>query len=157
MQDDRIPQRPYLYRAMHEWMTDSGQTPHIAVDATADGVSVPREFVQDGRIVLNISYAATENLDLSRTGISFQARFAGKPFAVSVPASAVLAIYARETGEGMVFSSQPPSGEQSIANEEFGVIADSADYSADQAPAIDRDNADRPRRSGARSHLRVIK
>ena len=147
---------------MHEWMTDGGRTPHIAVDATVAETTVPREFVQDGRIVLNISYAATEYLELSNDGITFQARFAGKPFAVSVPASAVLAIYARETGEGLVFSEQPPTGEQPIANDDVGVIADSANIPPDQAspaqaPGSVRDSEDKPPPSGRRSHLRVIK
>lgn len=114
-----IPQRPYLLRAMHAWMTDNGQTPHLVVDAARDGVDVPQGYVRDGKIVLNISYAATSNLDLGNERIAFSARFAGTPHAVRVPLAAVLGIYARETGQGMIFSDEdfpaapdePPGGD----------------------------------------------
>jgi stringent starvation protein B len=90
-------------RALHEWITDSGETPHIVVDAVADGVSVPRQYVKDGKIVLNISYSATQLLKLGNDVVSFEARFGGVGFAVHVPVRAVLGIYARETGQGMIF------------------------------------------------------
>jgi stringent starvation protein B len=104
--NDVIPQRPYLMRAMHEWMTDSGQTPHIIVDASVDDVAVPQQHIQDGKIILNISYAAVKHLTLGNDEISFEARFSGSPFRVSVPISAVLGIYARESSHGMVFSDE---------------------------------------------------
>lgn len=96
--------RPYLVRAMHEWMGDNGHTPYIVVDASVSGVSVPKEHVKDGKIILNISHAAAHNLKLQNTGIGFSARFGGVPFDVWVPVSAVLGIYAKETGQGMIFS-----------------------------------------------------
>lgn len=96
--------RPYLLRAMHEWMTDNGQTPHLVVQADAEGVVVPRQYVRDGKIVLNISYGATAGLLMRNDVISFSARFSGTPFDVQLPIHAVLGIYARETGEGMVFA-----------------------------------------------------
>jgi len=96
--------RPYLLRAMHEWMTDNGQTPHLVVDAAADGVVVPRQYVRDGKIVLNASYTATAGLALKNDAISFSARFGGTPFEVYLPLNAVLGIYARETGQGMMFA-----------------------------------------------------
>lgn len=96
--------RPYLIRAMHEWMSDNGHTPHLVVDALRDGVLVPAEHIKDGRIVLNVSYTAAHALQLGNDTVAFRARFGGKPFDVSVPVSAVLGIYARETGQGMVFS-----------------------------------------------------
>jgi stringent starvation protein B len=89
---------------MHEWMGDNGYTPHIVVDASVDGVSVPREHVKDGKIILNISETAAHNLKLVNTAISFRARFSGVPFDVWGPMSAVMGIYARETGQGMIFS-----------------------------------------------------
>lgn len=89
---------------MHEWMSDNGHTPHLVVDAFHVGVTVPEEHVKDGRIVLNISYTAAHGLSLENKMVSFRARFSGKPFDVSVPVSSVLGIYARETGQGMVFS-----------------------------------------------------
>ena len=104
MPAETTPQRPYLLRAMHEWMTDNGHTPHVVVDAGVDGVKVPKPYVQDGKIILNISYAATRNLDLGNATLSFEARFGGVAQQVSVPMQALLGIYARETGQGMIFS-----------------------------------------------------
>jgi stringent starvation protein B len=106
--DQLLPRRPYLLRAMHQWMSDSGMTPHVLVDTYVEGVDVPKAHVRDGRIVLNLSLAATRHLDLGNEWISFEARFAGVPRGVRFPVAAVLSIYARETGEGMVF---PPEGE----------------------------------------------
>lgn len=99
--------RPYLLRAMHEWMTDNNQTPLVVVDAEFEGVVVPREHVKDGRIVLNIAWTATRNLELGNDDISFQARFSGVPHAVTLPLAAVKGIYARESGQGMVFQDEP--------------------------------------------------
>ncbi|MEL7297560.1 MAG: ClpXP protease specificity-enhancing factor [Pseudomonadota bacterium] len=102
--DSVTSKRPYLIRAMHEWMSDNGHTPHLVVDALHDAVVVPSEHVKDGRIVLNISYTAAHALTLDNQTVSFRARFGGQPFEVSVPVSSVLGIYARETGQGMVFA-----------------------------------------------------
>jgi stringent starvation protein B len=108
--------RPYLLRAMHEWMTDNGQTPHLVVDATVAGVVVPREYVRDGKIVLNASYSATAGLMIKNDGVGFSARFGGAPFEVSLPVHAVLGIYARETGQGMIFSEDDPAPEPPAPN-----------------------------------------
>ena len=89
---------------MHEWMGDNNHTPHIVVDAGVEGVSVPREHVKDGKIILNISDTAAHNLKLTNDAVSFRARFSGVPFDVWVPMRSVLGIYARETGQGMIFS-----------------------------------------------------
>jgi stringent starvation protein B len=104
--------RPYLIRAMHEWMGDNVHTPHIVVDAGVDGVTVPREHVKDGKIILNISETAAHNLKLTNSAISFRARFSGVPFDVWVPMKSVLGIYARETGQGMIFSHDSDSSAQ---------------------------------------------
>lgn len=98
-----VPQRPYLLRAMHEWMTDSGLTPHVVVDATRPGVVVPERFVENGRIVLNISHAATAGLVIGNDVLAFEGRFGGVSRAIRVPLPAVVAIYARENSQGMVF------------------------------------------------------
>ena len=98
-----LSRRPYLLRAMVEWMVDSGHTPHAIVDANFSGVEVPRAFVNDGRIVLNISASATQNLTIGPDHMEFNARFSGVVHYVQVPIAAVLGVYARETGEGMVF------------------------------------------------------
>ena len=98
--------RPYLIRAMHEWMVDNGNTPHIVVDTSFEGVSVPSEHVKDGKIILNISESAAHNLKLTNDNVSFRARFGGVPYDVWAPIRSVLGIYARETGQGMIFSQE---------------------------------------------------
>jgi stringent starvation protein B len=105
------PRRPYLLRAMHEWITDNKQTPHIVVDAGVDGVLVPQEHVKDGKIVLNLSYSAISDLIIGNEVLEFGARFGGVPFTVEVPVEAVMGIYARETGQGMIFGSEEPEPE----------------------------------------------
>jgi len=104
-----ISRRPYLLRAMHEWISDSGHTPHLVVDAGVAGVDVPRQFVKDGKIVLNVSWSATAQLKLGNEEITFSGRFGGASMMVFVPVNAVLAIYARETGQGMIFSDDEPA------------------------------------------------
>ena len=96
--------RPYLLRAMHEWISDCGYSSHIVVDALAPGVVVPAEKIENGRIVLNIGANAVRNLSLGNEIIEFDARFQGKEWHVSVPLAAVQGVYAKETGVGMIFS-----------------------------------------------------
>lgn len=94
--------RPYLIRALYEWCTDNGFTPYVAVKVD-DAVQVPREYVKDGEIVLNISFDATSSLKLGNEFIEFNARFAGTSRQIMVPVDRVIAIYARENGQGMAF------------------------------------------------------
>lgn len=99
---------------MHEWISDNQQTPHLVVDASIPGVEVPRQYVQGGKIILNVSLSATSGLNLGNDGVVFRARFGAVTYDVSVPILAVLGIYARETGQGMIFSeadapSPPPA------------------------------------------------
>lgn len=122
---------------MHEWMGDNGNTPHIVVDASIDGVSVPAEHIKDGKIILNITESAAHNLKMTNEAVSFRARFGGVPFDVWVPMRSVLGIYARETGQGMIFSHDSDSGEDTRV--------------ADSPPDDDLES------TRARSHLRVIK
>jgi stringent starvation protein B len=96
--------RPYLLRGLYEWITDNGMTPHVLVDAEIEGVDVPQHVIQKGKVVLNIAAGATEHLLLNNESISFKARFSGKPYPISVPMDAVIAIYARENGQGMMFA-----------------------------------------------------
>ncbi|MEE8248920.1 MAG: ClpXP protease specificity-enhancing factor [Gammaproteobacteria bacterium] len=96
--------RPYLIRAMHEWMTDNGLTPYVVVDAGAQDLLVPERYISDGKIVLNVSYSATRDLDFAADRLSFEARFRGVAERVDVPNSAVIGIYAQETGQGMIFT-----------------------------------------------------
>lgn len=92
-------------------MVDNGHTPHIVIDTSIDGVSVPAEHVKEGKIILNISETAAHNLKLTNNAVSFRARFSGVPFDVWVPMRSVLGIYARETGQGMIFSHDSRSPE----------------------------------------------
>jgi stringent starvation protein B len=101
-----LPKRPFLLRAMHQWISECGHTPHVIVDAARDGIEVPRAYIKDGKIVLNLSEGATQRLRLGNDVVEFDARFAGVIHHVCFPVSAVLGVYARETGEGMVFSEQ---------------------------------------------------
>ena len=98
--------RPYLLRAMHEWCVDSGFTPYVAVMAD-DTVQVPREFIKDGQVVLNIGPDATNGLLIGNELIEFKARFAGVVREILVPVDRVMAIYARENGQGMAFPAAP--------------------------------------------------
>jgi stringent starvation protein B len=102
--------RPYLIRALYEWCTDNGLTPFIAVQVN-DGVRVPHEFVKDGEIVLNISFDATSSLKLGNEFIEFKGRFGGVARDIFVPVAQVLAIYARENGQGMAFPMAPQTME----------------------------------------------
>ena len=94
--------KPYLIRAIHEWCADQGFTPYLAVKVDTT-TRVPREFVKDGEIVLNVGIEATHQLQMGNEEITFQARFGGKAFPVVVPIERVAAIYASENGEGMAF------------------------------------------------------
>ena len=104
--------RPYLLRALHEWISDSNCTPHIVVDAAYPGVEVPRQYVKDGKIVLNVSWSATGQLRMDNEQVSFSARFGGVSTGVCVPIGAVVAIYARETGQGTIFSEDDVPADQ---------------------------------------------
>jgi stringent starvation protein B len=95
--------RPYMVRAVYEWINDNNMTAHVLLDATRAGVTVPQAHVKDGRIVLNLAPGAVRDLFIRNEGISFSARFGGVPMQVSAPMQAVLAIYARENGQGMFF------------------------------------------------------
>jgi stringent starvation protein B len=102
--------RPYLIRAFYEWIEDNGLTPHLVVNAEAPGVEVPKQHVQEGRIVLNINGSAVRALHLGNEWIEFNARFGGVARTVRVPVTAVLAVYARENGHGMAFSEEQSDG-----------------------------------------------
>jgi stringent starvation protein B len=116
---DSTSTRPYLIRALYEWCTDNGFTPYVAV--RVDGsVQVPREYVKDGEIVLNISYDATSSLQLGNDFIEFKARFGGQSREILVPVGRVIAIYARENGQGMAF---PPPVDMDAATIDGGLVS----------------------------------
>ena len=97
------PTRPYMVRALYQWIEDNALTPYLMVDATADNVQIPREHVQDGRIVLNIASRATGNMSMGNDYIHFSARFGGVSQEIWVPLQAVMGIYAKENSQGMFF------------------------------------------------------
>jgi stringent starvation protein B len=104
--------RPYLVRALYEWILDNGCTPYLLVDATVPGVEVPQQYVKNGQIVLNVAPGAVAGIDMSNEDVRFRGRFGGVAIDVFVPIGAVLGIYARENGQGMVFEPEqapPPS------------------------------------------------
>ncbi|CAG9215429.1 ClpXP protease specificity-enhancing factor / Stringent starvation protein B [Paraburkholderia tropica] len=125
-----ISTKPYLLRALYEWCTDNGFTPHIAVRVD-NRTRVPRQFVRDGEIVLNISFEATSQLQMGNEMIEFHARFSGKSHKIEVPVSNVLAIYARENGQGMAFPVEAPPGD---ANDVLPSAQDEHEDTA--APAV---------------------
>ncbi|MBA2237183.1 MAG: ClpXP protease specificity-enhancing factor [Lysobacter sp.] len=164
MSEEDVPMtshRPYLLRALYEWIADNGMTPHLLVDAARRSVQVPMHAVKDGKIVLNIAERAVSRLEMSNDTISFSARFGGVSHSVSVPVGAVLAIYARETGKGMALP------EDSSAEDEYE-LADSGEPAPAPLSAVPDDPASQddgdgdgpagpspgPRRAG---HLRIVK
>jgi stringent starvation protein B len=98
--------RPYMVRAIYEWLTDNAQTPYLMVNAEYEDVHIPQHLVDDGRIVLNIGPTAVRDLDLANDAISFSARFSGRPMSVYVPIQAVMGLFSRENGHGMFFQSE---------------------------------------------------
>ncbi|MBW3549715.1 MAG: ClpXP protease specificity-enhancing factor [Proteobacteria bacterium] len=170
MSEDSAPMtshRPYLLRALYEWIADNGMTPHLLVDATRPAVQVPLQAVKEGKIVLNIAERAVSRLEMSNDTIRFSARFGGVSQAVSVPVGAVLAIYARETGQGMALPDEGDVGDEGedAAEDEAGPVTLTA-VPQEPAPERDDDGSDgdggddggpgqpNPRRGG---HLRIVK
>jgi stringent starvation protein B len=128
--------RPYLLRALYEWIGDNDMTPHLLVDATREGVQVPASTIKDGRVVLNIAARAVAQLDLGNREVRFKARFGGVSQSVVIPLAAILAIYAQETGQGMMLP------------EDGGTMPDNSSGDSPEPPD------DGPKRGG---HLRVVK
>ena len=143
------PNRPYLLRAFFDWIVDNECTPHLVVDAGFANVQVPTQFVQDGQIVLNISPSAVTQFSLDLTQLSFSARFGGQPMQVYVPLGAVLAIYARENGEGTVFTADEFLEDEDDFVPELESVDPSAEF-------IDETPPEKPEKKKG-SHLRVIK
>ena len=135
--------RPYLLRALTEWINDNGMTPHIMVDAGVPGVQVPASAVKDERVVLNIAERAVMRLHIDNEAVSFTARFSGTSFPVHVPIAAVLAVYARETGQGMALPDDIPGTESATPDDD------------DTPPPSTPPEAPPP--SGKRPFLRVVK
>lgn len=133
--------RPYLLRALYEWIVDSGSTPHILVSTEQPNVVVPAGYAKDGQIVLNISPTAVRYLEMGNELITFEGRFGGVSQGLSIPVSAVLAVYARENGQGMFFELDEPDAAFEGESED--------EDAASEAPA--------PAPARSRSHLTVVK
>jgi len=114
--------RPYILRALYEWILENNCTPYILVNAFGPGVRVPQEHVKDGQIILNISPAAVHGLRIMDDAVDFSGRFAGIPTPVYVPVGSILGIYARENGQGMVFEPEKPQPPSSPTPETAGLV-----------------------------------
>ena len=116
--------RPYIIRALYDWILENQCTPYVLVDAFGKGVEVPQEHVKDGQIVLNISPTAVQSISIANEGMEFDGRFGGIPKKVLVPIRSILGIYAKENGQGMMFESDdppdPPKGPSDIKKEDLG-------------------------------------
>ncbi|MCP9339742.1 ClpXP protease specificity-enhancing factor [Stutzerimonas xanthomarina] len=110
--------RPYLVRALYEWIVDNDYTPHLLVNADYVGVRVPDGFASDGQIVLNVAPSAVRQLQMDNQAISFEGRFGGVPHSLHVPSAAIMAIYARENGQGMVFEVEPTPPDDETPSDE---------------------------------------
>ncbi|WP_028228082.1 ClpXP protease specificity-enhancing factor [Paraburkholderia ferrariae] len=160
-----ISTKPYLLRALYEWCTDNGFTPHVAVRVD-NRTRVPRQFVRDGEIVLNISFEATSQLQMGNEMIEFHARFSGKSHKIEVPVANVLAIYARENGQGMAFPVEAAAGDAndvlpSAQDEHEEAGAGESHEVADAAPqAVEPDVPEKGGDDGAKGgkgHLKIVK
>ncbi|MEK1904528.1 MAG: ClpXP protease specificity-enhancing factor [Pseudomonas sp.] len=136
--------RPYLVRALYEWIVDNDCTPHLLVNAEFPGVRVPAGFANDGQIVLNVSPSAVRSLHMDNEAVSFEGRFGGVAHSLFIPAGAMLAIYARENGQGMVFELEPP-------------IDDEIDGEVEDGPEDDGPPGGEPPRPSGRPSLKVVK
>ena len=159
------PNRPYLLRAFYDWIIDNECTPHLVVNADFPGVVVPEQFVQDGQIVLNINPSAVTQFSMDNAAISFNARFGGQPMQLFVPMGAILAIYARENGEGTVFTQDESYADDDYEHFEQVDAQESEDDNAVELEAIDNPNPQASReshqdddnKSKKGNHLKVIK
>ncbi|URL60281.1 MULTISPECIES: ClpXP protease specificity-enhancing factor [Luteibacter] len=142
--------RPYLLRAIYDWISDNGLTPYVLVDAAKPGVKVPAHVVKNGQVVLNLAMRAVGNLDLGNDRIAFQARFSGVSQSIVIPVQAVLALYAQENGQGMMF----PADENDALPSNGPEAADEANEANETPPNVGGDD-DRPKRGAP--HLRVVK
>ena len=140
-----LSQQPYFLRALYEWCVDSGHTPYLTVRVDKQ-TRVPQAFVRDGQIVLNVGPSAVRNMHMDNDWVTFSARFGGMSHSIEIPVGNVIAIYARETGEGMAFESLEPASLNGDADEqESEVIDQEADVSAS------------PSQPKGRPHLTVVK
>lgn len=134
MSDEMTSNRPYLLRALYEWIKDNNLTPYILVDAQFEGVSVPPQAVQNGKVILNIAPSAVQDLEIANDWLIFDAKFSGVNHQIDVPMDAVIAIYARENGQGMMFAQDDET-----------------------PPPSSPDDDPKPEKSSEKSHLKLVK
>ncbi|WP_136248583.1 ClpXP protease specificity-enhancing factor [Halomonas borealis] len=146
--------RPYIARALYEWLLDNELTPYIVVDAEQAGVEVPRQFVQNGQIVLNLGVGAIRDLSMTNEAIAFSARFGGQPTQIMVPSEALIALYARENGVGMVFGHEPVMPVAEEASDEASSTDEAPSLSSVDGEAGD-ESQEAPKKG--RPSLRVVK
>ncbi|MFV9997175.1 MAG: ClpXP protease specificity-enhancing factor [Arsenophonus endosymbiont of Dermacentor nuttalli] len=156
------PRRPYLLRAHYEWLLDNNMTPHLVVDVNVFGVNVPMEYAQKGQIILNITPSAVANFELTNEIVSFNARFSGVPRHVEVPMSAIIAIYGRENGAGMMFEPEPEyennTGNSVTQSENLVLVSDNELSNEEQkVTLISSPDDEPPTPPKRRPTLRVIK
>nr|WP_062269025.1 ClpXP protease specificity-enhancing factor [Endozoicomonas arenosclerae] len=151
--------RPYIARALYDWILENDCTPYILVDAARNGVEVPREYVKDGQIVLNISPAAVRAMHMGNDVITFDGRFGGEALTIVVPVEALMAIYARENGQGMVFEVEPFAEveEEVSPHFELEAVSDPEPQPQEAPAAKDEETEKPPRKPGGRPHLKVVK
>jgi stringent starvation protein B len=150
---DMTSNKPYLIRAFYEWIVDNNLTPYLVVNASVQGCKVPTQHIQNGQIVLNILPSAVGNMLMGNDVITFNARFGGKPFALTVPVKAVLAIYARENGAGTMFDAEDDEDEDV---QQLATVSDSDDVEDTEQTPPDDEPTD-PNQGKKVSHLRVVK
>lgn len=155
-----IPTKPYLIRAIYDWCTDQGFTPHLLVDTSVEGVVVPQQLVANNSIVLNIQNTAVRSLEMGNEWLMFSARFSGKPMEVIVPMNAIRAIFARENGQGCAFETQAEfaSGEAEQAFDEPGQPAQEGPLRGEQGQVTNKpENKPEPKKQGdKKSHLKLV-
>lgn len=159
-----ISTKPYLLRAIYEWCTDNGYTPYLAAAVDARTL-VPREFVKNGEIVLNISFTATSGLKMDNDFVNFHARFGGVSREISIPVENVVAIYARENGQGMAFEVTPAaaeereeeSGDEKPNGPTLAAVPSQQDSALETEPGSGPNDNDDPPKKGGRPTLTRIK
>ncbi len=161
--DMMTPSRPYLLRAIREWIQDNGLTPYILVQASYPGTVVPEPYIENDRIVLNLSSQATAAYQLDNDWLFFEARFSGRSMDVQVPVAAILAIYARENGEGMVFENADMTATPVGSTGENPAAGESPEEKQTETGSEEATDAQQPAakgkkpRPGKRPHLKLIK
>ncbi|MGB0733450.1 MAG: ClpXP protease specificity-enhancing factor [Pontibacterium sp.] len=150
------PSRPYILRGLYDWLLDNDLTPHIVVDAHYPNVNVPTQFVEEGRIVLNINPSAVVGFGIENDALFFNARFSGSPMDVYVPIGAVLAIYARENGQGMGFGMEP-GAEDYLAELEAQEAQDNLQANEVKEEMVEDAQVSQDEKPPQRPGLRIVK